>query len=415
MTSNAFSALMLVLTQRIALTFAVVLSVTAPLAAQPSASAMVTPGVTSLNGESGGSGTVNASGQFEHLFKDERLRVVYELDTGDFSTPGSWRFISHAAGGSYRLTFDEQGRNHLYAGGDGYLRRNGDSWGAADYNGAGAFANLELGPERATVRAGYRFDLRRFPSFAAMNQLQHSGFGSVLVSFDTRTTLIGELSVGSKQYDAVSSRTEVLAVHADTGTPADTAPGMQGRGRGSRSQADITLLPVVIPGSPGSTAQQLTLFARIAQSLSARTGLSVEISRRDVSGQVPPALVTTPALYIDDGVYDDLFASDATRGGVALKSIIGKDVELTGSVAWSDKRYPSTYAFDTDGLPLPDVRRHDRITTAQALVTWPLAPSSTGRLALDLIAGYDYTDHDSTSALYRYTAHTIRIGLGLTY
>jgi hypothetical protein len=389
--------------------------VSAPAAAQPSISAAVSPGVTSFGAGSEASGTVNGSGQFEHLFKEERVRVVYELDAGDFSTPGDWRFFAHAAGGSYRFTFDEAGRHSLYVGGDGYLRRNGDSWAAADFHGAGAFANLELQPGRATVRTGYRFDIRRFPSLAAMNQAQHSGFGSVLVSFETRTTLIGEISVGSKHYEAVSPGTIMTVVPSEAEPTGDAIAGAQGRGRAWHSLWNVSLIPVEVPGSPGSDAYQITLFARVAQSLAARTGLSVEVARRSVSGQVPPALVTTPAMYVDDGVYDDLFASDATRGGITLKSIVTKDIEVTGSIAWSDKRYGSTYAFDETGALMPDVLRHDRITAAQAFVAWPLFPSRTGKVALDLITGYDYARHASTSALYRYTAHTVRVGLGVTY
>ncbi len=401
--------------QRTTLAFVVSIVVATPAVAQPSLSASVSPGMTSFGGDSGASGTVNASGQFEHLFKDERMRLVYELDTGDFSTPGNWRFVSHSAGGSYRFMLDDAAKNGLYIGGDGYLRRNGDAWGAADFNGAGAFANLELRPGRATVRSGYRVDLRRFPDSPAMNQTQHSGFGSVLVSFETRTTLIGEVSVGAKRYEAVSSRTEVLAVHTDTGTGTVASGGMQGRGSAWRSMANVSLVPVVVPGSPGSYAQQVTVFARIAQSLASRTGLSVEISRRRVSGDVPPALVATPAMYIDDGVYDDLFASDATRGGITLKSIVAKDIELAGSLGWNDKRYGSTYAFDEDGAAMPGVLRRDRVTAAQASVSWPLLPSRTGKVALDLVTGYDYARHTSTSALYRCTAHTVRIGLGVMY
>jgi hypothetical protein len=399
--------------QRIFAAFIVAIVVSAPAAAQPSISAAVGPGVMSVGGDAGASGTVSASGQFEHLFKDRNVRLIYEIDTGTFSTPGDWRFITHSAGGSYELKLGSAGKHSLYVGGDGVLRRNGDSWSAADFNAAGAFANLEFRPGRANVRTGYRLDVRQFPSSPAMDQIQHSGFGSVLVSFETRTTLIGEINFGSKHYEAVSSRTEVVAVPTE---PTEPTTGMQGRGTGQRSgMAHMSLVPVVMPGSPGSGAQQVTVFARVAQSLASRTGLSVEVSRRRVSGQVSPALVATPAMFIDDGIYDDLFASDATRGGVTLKSIVGSGIELAGSLAWTDKRYGATYAFDEDGLVLPDVLRRDRVTTAQASATWPLFPSRTGGVALDLITGYDYTRHKSTSALYRYTAHAVRMMVGVTY
>jgi hypothetical protein len=400
---------------RTLLAFFGVMTLTAAASAQTSVSATFSPGFTSFGSGSAGSGTVDASGQLEHLFKNERVRIVYELDTGDFSTPGEWRFVSHSAGGSYEFRFDEAGTNSLYVGGDGYLRRNGASWGAADFNGAGAFANLESRRGRATLRTGYRLDVRRFPDSPGLNQIQQSGFGSVLASFESRTTLIGEISVGSKHYEAVSPRTEVLAVPADAASAEGDSHTGQGRGSGWRALANVTLVPIVVPGAPGSDARQVTVFARVAQSLAARTGLSIEFSRRRVFGEVAPSLVSTPAMYIDDGVYDDLFASDATRGGVSLKSIVANGIELAAAIGWNDKRYGATLAFDEGGMALPDVLRRDRVRTAQALVTWPLFPSRTGRLALDLVTGYDHTRHDSTSALYRYTAHTIRVGLGVVY
>ena len=395
--------------QRIFAAFVAAVLVSAPAAAQPSVTASVSPGVTSITGDKA-SGAMSASGRFEHLFDARRVRVVYKLDRGDFSTPGDWRFLTHSAGGSYELKLGSAGRHSLHVGGDGVLRRNGESWSAADFNGAGAFANLELRPGRANVRTGYRLDVRRFPTLPAMDQMQHSAFGSVLVNFETRTTLIGEISFGSKSYEAVSPRTEVVAV------PTEPATGMLGRGTGRGSgMANMSLVPVVTPGSPGSDAQQVTVFVRVAQSLASRTGLSIEFSRRRVSGQVTPALVATPALFIDDGIYDDLFASDATRGGVTLKSIAGAGIELAGSIAWTDKRYGATSAFDEHGLALQDVLRHDRVTMAQAYAEWPLFPFRTGGVALDLITGYDYTRHSSTSALYRYTAHTVRVAFGVSY
>jgi len=290
------------------------------------------------------------------------------------------------------------------------LRRNGESWGAADYNAVGGFANLELHPGRVTVRTGYRLDARRFADAPGFDQLQHSAFGSALVNFETRTTVIGEVIAGSKQYAGVSARTEVTVVQ--WGDPGQARGAGAGRGGGI---GNATLVPVAVPGEPGSDARQVTLLARIAQSLANRTGLSLEVSRRRVGGEVPPSLVSTPATFFDDGIYDDMFASNATRGGVTLKSIVGHGVELEASMIALDKDYPSTLAFDEQGAALPGVRRADRVRQARLAAAWPLFPSRTGSVSLDLLTGYDYTKHESTSALYRYRAHTVRVAIGVSY
>jgi hypothetical protein len=363
--------------------------------------------VTSIG--DGATGQFNATVGLEHLMKDERIRLFYELERGDYATTGDWRFLGQSAGGSYRFGFGEKGAHRLYLGIDGTLRRNGDAWAAADFNGAGGFANLDLHPGRATVRTGYRFDARSFPSSPALDQLQHSVFGSLLVSFETRTTLIAEVSAGAKQYEAVSARTEVIALPAG---PSTSGTGAGGRGRG---MASAILVPVMVPGAPGSAARHVTLLGRVAQSLAARTGLSLEMSRRRVSGDVSPALIATPASFFDDGIYDDLFASDATRAEVSLKSIVGSGIELAASAAWLDKDYPATFAFDEEGLAMPGVWRADRVTVAGLDASWPLFPSRTGVGSLKLLTGYDYTRHRSTSALYRYSTHSVRFAVAVTY
>jgi hypothetical protein len=387
----------------------VVLAAAFPAGAQPSVSASVAPGVTSISGAAG-EARFNASVAFDYLLKSERVRLTYDFDRGDFATAGDWRFVSHVAGASYRFDFGKASAHHLYAGTDATLRRNGDSWAAADFNGGGAFMNLELHPGRATVRTGYRVDARRFPSSPALDQLQHTAFASVLASFETRTTLIGEAIVGAKHYDAVSARTEVVTVASAA------APELhrQGAGRGA-GLANLTLVPVITPASPGSDARHVTVMGRIAQSLAARTGLSFEASRRHVSGEVAPALVATPASFFDDGIYDDLFASDATRAIVTLKSIVVRDIEVVADVEWLRKDYPATTAFDEDGVAVDGLLRNDRVRRASVDVVVPLFPSRTGAVSLELLAGYAHAQHRSTSALYRYSAHALRFGIGLTY
>ena len=398
---------------RTALVLVAVLAFAGNTVAQPSIAASIGPGISRIGtlGEADARQDYSVSAEIEQQALSTRLRAFYTLDAGDYTTDGDWRYLAHGAGATYRIDAGTDKRHHLYLGIDGVLRRNGTSWSAANFNGAGAFVNLEWHPATATtMRGGYRADLRRFPTLAAMNQLQHSVFASALVNLASRTTLIAEVSGGAKHYSAVSSATEVLTL------PIDPADRSAWRGTGRRAGASgAMLVPVVVPGAPGSNARQLTLMARVAQSLAARTGLSFEVSHRAVAGTVPPALVATPAQFIDDGVYDDAFASSATRREVTLRSVIGSGVGLAASAAWANKNYPSTSAFDEEGAALAGVLRHDRVALARLETTWPLVPTRTGAVAIDLIGSYDYTRHRSTSALYRYSAHAVRFAIGVSY
>jgi hypothetical protein len=192
----------------------------------------------------------------------ERLRVYYELDAGNYATPGDWHYFLHNAGATWKSTFGAKQRHAFYAGGLGIVRNNGTSWSAADYRALAGFANLELHPSaRATVRIGYRLDARRFPDLAEMNQVQHDGFGSVLVNLPTRTTLIGEVHLGAKAY----ADTLTVAAPAEVFTP-DAAPGSTGRmGRGmgpSLRQAETISQASVEHNHAG----MINWMARIAQS-----------------------------------------------------------------------------------------------------------------------------------------------------
>jgi hypothetical protein len=422
-----------------------VLALGSPAAAQPSLSIQVVPGVETLSapGTSGDAQpSVNGSFEVQHQFASSRARVFYDLDVGTFTTPGDWLYFVHGTGGSYRVDLGSTERHRLFVGGDAVFRRNGESWTAANYNALGGFANLEVQQRPTmTIRTGYRFDLRRFAELSGLDQQEHSGFGSLLVNLATRTTLIGEVSVGTKRYAGMPSAIEYAATiegvasggapegaGSPGGGPATGAPGSGGPGQGgpgagnpgggitaAGALARMVVVPVVIPGSPSTSAQQFSLYGRVAQSLATRTGLSLEASHRRVSGDVPPLLVATPARYFDDGVYDDPYASGATLARATLKSLVRHGIELAGSGSWQDKSYGATSAFDEAGAPLDGVWRRDTVIRGLVVMTVPLLPSRTGVVGLSLVASYDVTRHRSTTAIYNYTSHAFGTGVAFRY
>ncbi|HEY7509290.1 MAG TPA: hypothetical protein VIG50_03510 [Vicinamibacteria bacterium] len=333
-----------------------------------------------------------------------RGRLFYELDAGDFSTPGAWTYAVHRAGGVSAT--DLGGGARLFLGLDATLRANGEAWSAADFRALGALMNLELRPAQAmTAWLGYRIDSRRFPDLPALDQLQHGGHAGLRLNLPSRTTVIAQVHVGGKSYEG-----EPLTIATPSFGAFAAAAGGGRRGMG----------PGLRPVAPATTAEeragQVHVLARLAQSLADRTGVSVQVWSRQVWGGAPPALVTTPALFFDDGVYDDPFASDAWGWRAALKHVRPGGAALEASVDGVRKEFTAALALGADGLPVAGgPLRSDRILRAALAASLPLLRARTGAVELDLQAGYDFTRQRSNDAFYRYTAHGATLGVAVRY
>jgi hypothetical protein len=155
---------------------------------------------------------------------------------------------------------------------------------------------------------------------------------------------------------------------------------------------------------------------RAAQSLGERAGLSLQYARRSVFGSVPPVVVTTPALFFEDGVYDDPYASDASSARAVLKRVFGRGAEAAVEGYWLDKAYAATPALDESGEPRPDgALRADTVWRAAASASVPVLGNRTGAVALALELRWQYTRHRSNDAFYRYDAHAVGVGISAAY
>jgi hypothetical protein len=127
-------------------------------------------------------------------------------------------------------------------------------------------------------------------------------------------------------------------------------------------------------------------------------------------------VVTTPALFFEDGVYDDPYASDASAVRAVLKHLFAGGAEAGIEGYWVDKAYAATVALDETGEPRPDgALRADTVWRAGAWASLPVLGSRTGAFALALELGWQYTRHRSNDAFYRYHAHGVRVGLSAAY
>jgi hypothetical protein len=385
-----------------------------PSAAQVSVGAALVPAFESLSPEGAAResrATIDGGLDAEALFASERGRVFYTLDAGTYSTPGDWSFLQHDAGLTWRI--GDTAGPHAFLGISGTLRRNGDAWAAADYGAVGAKANLAWSPRAGlTLRAGVRVDARQFDDIPALDQVEGSGFASILANLPSRTSLIGEVLLGGKSYAG-----ETILVPYDEPSAPPEARGASGRGSGAGGMGPGLRPPAGLPVTEGDeSAGQFTWLVRAAQSLGPLTGLSLQYSRRSVFGSVPPVVVTTPALLFEDGVYDDPYASEASAVRGALKHVFAGGAEAQIEGYWLDKAYVSTVALDGTGEPLPDgALRKDAVWRAAAAASVPVFGSRTGSVSLALELRWEFTRHRSNDAFYRYDAQALGVGVSAAY
>ena len=387
----------------------------APLAAQPSFNVTFgstfdsfRPATTASESRQNLAGAVD----LDHVFADERGRMFYTLDAGNYDSPGDWSFYLHDTGFSYRFGGADPDNRRLFLTGSFVVRQNGEAWTTADYTAAGGGLNAELHPrDGTTFRTGYRADYRRFSDLSALTQLEQRGFVSVLTSFQTRTTLIAEGQIGMKHYNGVVYTEIAPETTVDTAAPHS---GFQGQGMGPGFRRPT--MPTSLSTNQEGAAGMVSVMGRLAQSLTDRTGVHGQVTLRRTFGSVPPVLVTTPAGFFEDGVYDDPFASDALFLQAGVKHVFKNSAEIAATGWWADKAYTSAVALDdmgtvVSGSPL----RWDTVTLGGVTWTQPLLATKTGPVDLSADIGYRFIRHRSNDTFYNYTSHAIGVGFSIGY
>lgn len=382
--------------------------------AQPSATATIGGSFDAFQAGEGGRESrqnVLAGVSADHLFGSGRSRISYDLDAGNYDSPGDWRYFQHDLGFSHRVGSEEAKGPKVFLVGSLTLRSNGDAWSGAAYTAAGAGANLELHPgESTTLRTGYRADYRRFADLDALTQFEQRGFVSLLSSLPSRTTIVAEVQAGLKQYRGLDTGA-ILDVGASAWPTAGrgNAPGM---GPGIR----WTYTPAAATSTLNGRAALVTALGRVAQSVTDRTGVHAQIIVRRTFGSIPPALVTTPAGFFEDGIYDDPFASDAVIAQAGVKRVFANSAEVAVTARWADKSYSSAVAIVTDAsAETAEALRQDRVTLVTAAWTQPLFASRTGALSLSADLGYRLMRHRSNDIFYNYTSHAALAGITVGY
>ena len=289
--------------------------------------------------------TTGASVEAEHKLADERLRLYYTLDAGDYNTPGDWTFFENSVGDDLAGPAAGTSGPSVFAGVVGTVADRTAVRGRRPTTaGSALFLNAEWKPaETKTFRAGYRFDARAFPG--------HGGPGPGRTRWLRQRVAEPQVADHADRRGARRARSGTTSstptmVTTTIAVPPAGSGGLKVRGarprlaragdRGDHARAG-TRRAARSAGPPGSSPCWGASRSRWPIGPASR---SSTCSGRPF-GALPTAVVTTPALFFDDGVYDDPFASDAddaagvdqaaAANGMAIEAAASGPARITGA------------------------------------------------------------------------------------
>jgi hypothetical protein len=335
---------------------------------------------------------VGGSAAVDYLFGEEHGRLFYEMTLESFGASDAIRTWLHNGGITGTVG---DARRSFTLGGSAFWRSNEGWWADAGFRGVNLLASAQMKPSKSVMLSGtYSLYARTFPEQSALDQVEHFGSWRALLNLSTRTTLAGALTLGRKSYDG---REQVVM-----GTTAPAPGGMAARGSAAGNgwrQASVVPVSVETIGAPGRRSEW-SWAARVAQSVDDRTGVWLEREQRRTSGDLPPAIVWTPPLFYEDGVYDDPYVIDADTWRAGVKHVFANGAEAGGSGSVSDRVYAG-------------LTRTDRLTRARLETSWPLLSGGSG--SLDGVVSYDYFRNSSSDVGESYRAHQFSVGVRLAF
>jgi len=287
-------------------------------------------------------------------------------------------FQYHSAALTYAQLFGEEQQTLWNAGASYGIRSDREEYAFYDHRSFSAQTTVRTQwSAEILTRAGYTFRTMDFSALPAFNYTEHSFFTQASLFLPTRTTVIGELSVGLKLY--ATANTDSTAAH-------------QGRGRGSSATS-----------APSVT--QATGMIRVGQGISDNTGLSFTGAYQINLQKDVRVLGSDYGLISDDEIFDDHYGYEGPQASVMLTQILPWETNLRLTGSWQRRMYATQAAYDQQGVLVAA----DRLDTRMALNVQLLIPIQP--LGCSIGIAYDHIRNTSNDAFFTYTNNAITLQL----
>jgi hypothetical protein len=216
-------------------------------------------------------------------------------------------------------------------------------------------------------------------------------------SFETMTTLMGELGVNFKSYLEQSSAT--------------TATSTGGSGRsGRRYNASSS------DGILSQSVFQVVMSGRISQSVTRSTGIAVAYAASKLLTNQDRFLTdATNSFAQESEMFDDPMSYDGFHAGMELTQILPLSLKLKSAFYYNDKYYPSQGIYLDDVAYSTADNRSDIRRTAWLTVEKEIELGILGGLGSVISFSVHWLENRSNSSIYRYSDRSALLSLELSY
>lgn len=296
--------------------------------------------------------------------EESRFRFFASGNVGLFKEFSDRRYFANSLGLSYQSAFGEDEQNSWSSSISYFRRVNREQYNFYDFGQFLGSVSLKyyLDYESGLLgRTGYRLRYRGYANLSEFSYTEHFGFVQVSKFFETKTTLLGEIDLGNKNYTSSS----VMPSTSGTAGGLMSGSGMMGYGMGGRWQNGNTS---VLYDTPGTT--QFIGIVRLAQSVTASTGASVQYLRRINISERARFLSNGAVDYQEDTeLWDDPYGYQGHEYNLTLTQLLPWEMTLRGSVDYLQNNYSRSIYLPTDsGLPTGPSRRDTRLVGGLELI-----------------------------------------------
>jgi len=208
-------------------------------------------------------------------------------------------------------------------------------------------------------------------------------------SFETKTTLIGGISLNYKNY---------YTTNLDTNQ-------VYGMGRWSSSSNSST-----------AYTSQFSYYARVAQSITSTTGLAMQYTGRSIIGGTAKSVRELEYAYGDESQYfDDPISYEGYTLSAQLTQILPTEIVFKAAFSYNYKEYPSQGIYLDEEFLDDGIIRLDKQQILNLNLSKSIYLNEADNYQLNLSLGYQSIFNSSNSYWYDYKSSQVNLGLDFQF
>jgi hypothetical protein len=267
------------------------------------------------------------------------------------------------------------------------------------------------------LNAGINARYRNYPNYPALSNSEESAFISYRRSFVTRTSIMARVFIAAKNYYENIEENSPQPANMKNDIPQKKEKKKKGNQYGKKWGEEMKdakskgnpLEPAITNNN--TFASQIRANLRIAQSIGAMTGVSLNISAtRNLTVDSRSVVPGTVDFYGEDELFDDPFSYEKNMARITLTTILFDDYQIACGGFYSSRSYHYPADFSGDN----PAGRFDEMNGAEISVERNYSRSLLGFIDGVGIDVY-YVSNNSNAGYFDYTGAGLNIGIDITF